>query len=57
VSDSGLQTGDIIHSLNNKPIDSVDTLRRLVRDLKPGTAVVLQIERDGGLQYLAFEIE
>ena len=57
VSDSGLQTGDIIHSLNNRPIDSVDTLRGLVRDLKPGTAVVLQIERDGGLQYLAFEIE
>ena len=25
--------------------------------LKPGAAVVLQIERDGGLQYLAFEME
>jgi serine protease Do len=57
VSDSGLQTGDIIHSLNTKPIDSVETLRGVVRDLKPGAAVVLQIERDGGLQYLAFEME
>jgi serine protease Do len=57
VSDSGLQTGDIIHSLNSKAIDSVETLRGLVRDLKPGAAVVLQIERDGGLQYLAFEME
>jgi serine protease Do len=57
VSDSGLQTGDIIHSLNTKPIDSVETLRGAVRDLKPGAAVVLQIERDGGLQYLAFEME
>jgi len=57
VSESGLQTGDIIHSLNRKPIDSVDTLRSAVRDLKPGTAVVLQIERDSGLQYLAFEME
>jgi S1-C subfamily serine protease len=53
----GLQTGDIIHSLNSKAIDSVETLRDLVRDLKPGAAVVLQIERDGGLQYLAFEME
>jgi serine protease Do len=57
VSDSGLQTGDIIHALNTKPIDSVETLRSIVRDLKPDAAVVLQIERDGGLQYLAFEME
>jgi serine protease Do len=57
VSDSGLQTGDIIHGLNTKLIDSVETLRSMVRDLKPGAAVVLQIERDGGLQYLAFEME
>jgi serine protease Do len=57
VSDSGVQTGDIIHSLNAKPIDSVETLRREVRALKSGDAVVLQIERDGGLQYLPFEME
>lgn len=57
VTDSGLQTGDIIHALNTKPIDSVETLRSLVRDLKSGAAVVSQIERDGGLQYLAFEME
>jgi serine protease Do len=57
VSDSGLQTGDIIHSLNTRKIDSVETLRSAVRDLKSGAAVVLQIERDGGLQYLAFEME
>jgi serine protease Do len=57
VADSGLQTGDIIHSLNTKPIDSLETLRSVVRDLKSGAAVVLQIERDGGLQYLAFEME
>jgi serine protease Do len=57
VSDSGLQTGDIIHALNTKLIDSVETLRRAVRALKSGDAVVLQIERDGGLQYLPFEME
>jgi len=57
VSDSGLRTGDIIHSLNTKPVDSVEALRGLVRDLKPAAAVVLQIERDGGLQYLPFELE
>ena len=57
VSDSGVQTGDIIHSLNHKPIDSVETLRREMHTLKPGDAVVLQIERDGGLRYLPFEME
>ncbi len=57
VSDTGLQTGDIIHSLNTKPIDSVETLRRAVSELRLGAAVVLQIERDGGLQYLAFEMD
>jgi hypothetical protein len=35
----------------------VEGLRGVVRGLKPGAAVVLQIERDGGLQYLAFEME
>ena len=57
VSESGLQTGDIIHSLNTKAIDSMETLRSVVHDLKSGASVVLQIERDGGLQYLAFEME
>ena len=57
VSETGLQTGDIIHALNTRPIDSVKTLRSAVRDLKPGAAVVLQVERDGGLQYLPFEME
>jgi serine protease Do len=57
VSESGLQSGDIIHSLNTKPIDSVESLRSAVKELKSGAAVALQIERDGGLQYLAFEME
>jgi serine protease Do len=56
-ADSGLQAGDVIHSLNRTSIDSVTTLRAAVRALKPGDAVVLQIERNGGLQYLAFDME
>jgi serine protease Do len=56
-ADSGLQAGDVIHSLNRTPIDSVVTLRTTLRALKPGDAVVLQIERGGGLEYLAFDME
>jgi len=55
--DTGLQAGDIIHQLNSTSIDSMDTLRAAVRALKTGDPVVLQVERDGGLLYVSFEME
>jgi len=55
--DTGLLAGDIIHQLNTTAIDSMDTLRATVLALKPGDPVVLQVERDGGLQYVSFEME
>ena len=55
--DAGLKTGDVIHTVNKTPIDSVDTLRSIMQQMKPNSPVVLQIERDGKLQWLAFEME
>ncbi|MGA9510179.1 MAG: trypsin-like peptidase domain-containing protein [Candidatus Sulfotelmatobacter sp.] len=55
--DTGLQTGDIIHSLNTTPITSMEELRSTVQSLKTGAAVVLQVERSDGLTYLSFEME
>jgi serine protease Do len=55
--DTGLQAGDVIHQLNTTPIDSMDTLRAAVGALKAGDAVVLQIERGGGLLWVSFEME
>jgi serine protease Do len=55
--DTGLQAGDVIHQLNMTSIDSTDTLRTALNTLKTGDAVVLQVERDGGLMYLSFELE
>jgi serine protease Do len=55
--DTGLEAGDIIHQLNATSIDSVDTLRSAVNALKTGDPVALQVERDGGLMYVSFEIE
>jgi len=55
--DTGLQTGDVIHSLNTTPIDSMDTLRAAVVSLKTGDPVVLQVERSDGFTYLGFEME
>ncbi len=55
--DTGLQTGDVIHALNNNPITSMDELRTAVQRLKTGDPVVLQVERSDGLSYLGFEME
>ncbi len=57
VPETGLQSGDVIHTLNVTAITSVDSLRDAVKALKPGASVVLQVERDGGLLYLPFEME
>jgi serine protease Do len=55
--ETGLQTGDIIHSLNTTSITSMDALRSAVLVLKIGDPVVLQVERSDGLTYLSFEME
>jgi len=57
VPETGLMTGDVIHSINTLPVETVDSLRAQVRKFGSGQPVVLQIERDGQLQYLAFEME
>ncbi len=55
--DTGLQAADVIHAVNNTPIDSLDTLRAAIGKLKAGDPVVLQVERDDGLMYVSFELE
>jgi serine protease Do len=56
-SATGLQTGDVIHSVNQTAIDSLSSLRAALQQIKPRDPVVLQVERGGGLQWLAFEME
>jgi serine protease Do len=56
-SATGLETGDVIHSVNQTPIDSLTSLRAALRQIKAHDAVVLQVERGGGFQWLAFEME
>lgn len=55
--DTGLQKGDIISAINRTGVQTIDQLRAVVRALKPGDAVVVQIERDRKLRYLSFEME
>jgi serine protease Do len=53
----GLQAMDVIYSINNQPVASVADLLTILNTKKPGDAVVLQVERQGTLSYLTFEID
>jgi len=52
-----LQPGDAIYALNGRAIGGTSDLKAAAAALKPGTAAVLQIEREGRLMYLAFRVE
>jgi serine protease Do len=54
---TGLQVGDVIHEVNGTAVESVDQLRSTMQKFKRNDSVALFIERDGKLQYLAFEVE
>jgi serine protease Do len=53
----GLQVGDVIYELNGTPVVSLEMLKALVKDLKPGSAVAFQVERNGKLHYVPIELE
>ena len=53
----GPEPGDIIHSVNAAPIKDIAGLKQVLKDLPPGTAIVVQVERDGALSYLVMESE
>ena len=49
-----LNTGDVIRTLNGEPMTTLDRLRTALKSLPAGSAVVLQIQRDDRLMYIAF---
>jgi S1-C subfamily serine protease len=55
--DGGLAQGDVVVAVNRTPISGLAELRGALDALKPGDPVVLQLERQGGLMYLAFTVE
>lgn len=56
-SGGDLQPGDVIFGLNAAPIRTIDELRTATDALKPGDPVVLQIQREDRLMFVAFELE
>jgi serine protease Do len=56
-SDVPILPRDVIRSLNNRPISTLQSLRDAMHSLIPGTPVVLQIQREGRLMYVSFTLE
>jgi serine protease Do len=53
----GLQFGDIIHTLNTAPVNDLSGLHSALQGLKAGDPAALQVERNGRLMYLTFEVD
>jgi S1-C subfamily serine protease len=49
--------GDVIYSVNGTLVDSIDSLRAALDDLKTADAIALQVERLGSLHYLVLEAD
>jgi serine protease Do len=52
-----LTAGDVIRTLNGEPMTTLDRLRNALKALPPDAAVVLQIQRDQKLMYVAFTLD
>src|SRR5262245_36896252 len=48
---------DVIRSVNNRAISTLLVLRDIVKSIKPGSPVTVQIQREGRLMYLSFTLE
>jgi serine protease Do len=56
-SDVPVLPRDIIRTVNNRRVPTLDALRESVRSVTPGTPVTLQIQREGRLMYVSFIFE
>ncbi len=56
-TEADLSSGDVIRALNGVPLEDSQQFRQTLAGLKPGDAVVLEVERQSVLQYVAFEME
>ena len=56
-SDVPLLPRDVIRSVNNRRVASLNWLRETMRALTPGAPVTMQIQREGRLMYVSFTFE
>ncbi len=53
----GLMAGDVIYSLNNLRVSSLEELRDVLKNRKSGDSIALQVERHGQLIYVTASLE
>jgi len=56
-ADVPLTAGDVIRSLNGQPMTTLERLRAALGALQPGAPVVLQVQREQRLLFLAFTLD
>lgn len=54
---SMLEPGDVIYEVNKTPVVSIDALRSVLDQMKPGEPAVLQIQRGTKLRYVVIDLE
>ena len=54
---NGLETGDVVFSVNGAPVKTLEELRGAVDGLKVHQPAVLQIQREDKLRFVTIEIE
>ncbi|MCM3903133.1 MAG: trypsin-like peptidase domain-containing protein [Pyrinomonadaceae bacterium] len=55
--DVSLATGDVIHAINGAPVENLEGLRSALDRLSPNGPVVLQVERQAKLMFIAFKLD
>lgn len=56
-AESGVMPGDLIRSVNKRPVKSVKDYQEAVKGLKPGQRVLLDLDRRGMKLFLAFQLK
>jgi serine protease Do len=55
--DTSLTAGDVIHTINGAPVETLEGLRGALDLMQANRPVVLQIERDGKLMFVSFDLD
>jgi serine protease Do len=55
--DIPITAGDVIRSLNGQPMTTLERLRAALQSLQPGAPIVLQIQREQRLLFVAFTLD
>jgi S1-C subfamily serine protease len=56
-ADIPIAAGDVIRTLNGQPMTTLERMRAALKSLQTGAPVVLQIQRDQRLLFVAFTLD